>query len=349
MNIKDEYLPSLAVWELTLKCNLKCLHCGSSAGKPRPDELSTAEGVKLIRDLAEIGFRGVALMGGEPFLRRDWYTIGKEIKDLGMKLSIITNGNINPKNVLFKLVKLEIDSLSVGLDGATAKTHDHIRGVKGAFDKAKEFIHLSKKAGLPISIITTVHKLNFNELSAMRDFVLDLGVNWQVQEAIPIGRFPRNMALSEEEYYSLGLFVASTRKKYSSKNLVIGAPHNVGFNSQFIPELGPYSSWSGCWAGKMVLGIQSDGSIKGCLALSDEFVEGNIHDKSVIDIWNSPSSFRYSRAFNKKDIGENCRDCKYKMDCKGGCTTRSTSFTGISHNDPYCFYRIERKLRLNGR
>jgi len=343
---KYEYLPSITVWELTLQCNLDCIHCGSSAGNKRIDELSTAEGLSLCRDLYEIGSRGVALMGGEPFLHKDWYKISKEIKDIGMKLSIVTNGTINPELILSKLGKLEVDSLCVGLDGASAKTHDRIRGVKGAFDKTKEFILLSKKAQIPISIITTVHKQNFNELSAIRDIIIDWEVNWQVQDVIPMGRFPKKLALSKEEYYSLGLFIASTRKKYSSKNIVIDIPHNYGFNSKILPRSDLYPPWDGCWAGKTVLGIQSNGGIKGCLALPDEFIEGNIRNRSLIEIWNDSKSFMYSRTFDKSDIGENCSDCKYKIDCKGGCTTRSFSFTGKFHNDPFCLYRIEKELDL---
>ena len=346
MNKKNEYSPSLAVWELTLKCNLKCFHCGSSAGKKRLDELSTPEGLCLCRDLAEIGFRGVALMGGEPFLNKDWYKISKEIKDNGMKLSIVTNGTINPEKIVPKMVKLEVDSLSVGLDGATARTHENIRGVKGAFEKTIKFINLSKKAEININIITTVHKRNFNLLSAIRNLIIDLEVDWQVQDVVPMGRFPKKLALSKEEYYSLGLFIASIRKKYSSKDFIIDVPHNYGFNSQIFPRSYLYPPWNGCWAGKSVLGIQSNGGIKGCLALPDEFIEGNIRDRSVKDIWNDPNSFKYSRTFNENNIGDNCRNCKYRINCKGGCTTRSFSFTGKNHNDPYCVYRIEKELGL---
>ena len=76
--------PDITVWELTLECNLKCLHCGSSAGVKRADELTTKEALKLCHDLSDIGFKGIALMGGEVFLRKDWPIISKEIKDLGM-------------------------------------------------------------------------------------------------------------------------------------------------------------------------------------------------------------------------------------------------------------------------
>ena len=338
--------PDIAVWELTLECNLNCLHCGSSAGKKRPDELSTREAIRLCHDLSDIGFKGVALMGGEVFLRHDWQTISKEIKDLGMILSIITNGFFNAQEIVPKLKRLETDCVMVGLDGSSANSQDKIRGVKGSFEKAIAFIRAAKQAEITTSFITTVHALNFNELSKIRDLAIQEGVNWQIQEATPIGRFPKKLLLSEEEYYALGLFIRSTQKKYATKNLTIIGTHNFGFHSSVIPNLSSYPKWNGCYAGKTVLGIQSNGNIKGCLALSDEFIEGNIRNKSIIDIWNDPKAFAYNRRFEIKDLGENCKGCEFGKTCKGGCTTRSSSITGSPHNDPYCFYRFEKDKAL---
>lgn len=340
----QNFKPSLVVWEITLKCNLKCIHCGSSAGKARHNELTTEESLRLCQDIAELGFKGVTLFGGEPFLREDWSIIGKKIKDLGLKLSVVSNGFVNPQKIIPKLVNLEFDSVQVGLDGAFARTHDNIRNVSGSFDKAVGFLQSCKEAGLPSGFITTVSKMNFKELPIIKELVIENEVDWQVQEAIPIGRFPKEMILSEEEYYALGLFIASTRKDYSSMNIFVGGPHNLGFHSRYIPDLGSSKEWKGCWAGKMILGIQSDGCVKGCLALPDDFIEGNIRDKNLINIFNDPKSFEYNRRFDKDDLGENCKACEYGETCKGGCLTRSRVLTGFPRNDPYCFHRIEKRL-----
>ena len=80
MGKNSKYDPGLVVWEITLNCNLKCSHCGSSAGTPRDNELTTEEGLQLCNDLSELDFKGVTLFGGEPFLRNDWSIFGKEIK-----------------------------------------------------------------------------------------------------------------------------------------------------------------------------------------------------------------------------------------------------------------------------
>jgi len=338
MKKNQTYIPRQVVWELTLKCNLKCFHCGSSAGEARPDELSTKEGVKLIRDLAEINSKAICFMGGEPFLRKDWNTLGKEVKDLGIELLFISNGfNIN-NDIIDKLIKLQPYGVSVSLDGATAKTHDLIRGVGGSFKKVMEFISLSKKADLPTAVITTVNKLN------LKDFLLEKNIAWQIQTAAPEGRFPKKLTLSKEEFYSLGLFIASLHKKYSKKELPVVGAHCCGYYSKYIPHLGLSPQWGGCQAGITILSIKSNGDIIGCLSTPDEYIEGNIRDRSIIDIWNSSDAFIYNRKFKIDYLGENCRDCQYGEICKGGCMGMSTSLTAKPHNDPYCFYSIEKML-----
>ena len=333
--------PGVIVWELTLKCNLNCLHCGSTAGKARGDELSTKEAIKLCKDFAELGAHEVCLMGGEPLIRKDWYEIAKEIRDLGMKLSIISNGYTVNDDIIAKFIKLEPHVVSTSLDGAVAKTHDSIRGVSGSFDRVMKYLELCRKADLPTSAITTVSKINFKELPGIKDLLFDRFIAWQIQTASPIGRFPKDLVLSEEEFYALGLFIANLKQKYSSRQMPVIGAHCLGYYSNYIPELGILPEWQGCQAGISVLSIQSNGGVKGCLSTPDEYIEGNVRKRSIVDIWNDPNSFSYNRKFKKEDLGPNCKGCKYGENCKGGCMSMSTAYTGKPFNTPLCFYRIE--------
>ena len=320
---KQKYTPGQAVWETTLRCNLKCIHCGSSAGKARPNELSTKEAVQLCKDLSEINTQEVCLMGGEPFLREDWPIIAKQIKDLNMKLLFISNGyNIN-KDIISKLVKLDPHSVSTSLDGGIAETHDHIRGVKGSFDKVMEYISLSLEADLPSTVITTVSKLNFKELPKIRDFLLNKHIAWQIQVATPEGRFSKDYSLTKEEYYSVGLFIASIKKKYSPKELPVVGAHCFGYHSQYMPWLSLYPGWNGCQAGISILSIKSNGDVVGCLAIPNAKIEGNVREKKLKEIWNDPNAFAYNRKFKINELGENCIDCKliivfFKIEDGGG-------------------------------
>ena len=73
--IDRSWQPVYAVWEITLKCDLACRHCGSRAGRDRPDELTTAEALDLVAQMADLGVKEVTLIGGEAYLRDDWTEI----------------------------------------------------------------------------------------------------------------------------------------------------------------------------------------------------------------------------------------------------------------------------------
>ena len=78
--IDRELRPIYAVWEVTLRCDLACRHCGSRAGHARPDELTTEEALDLVRQLAELGVKEVTLIGGEAYLRPDWLAIIEAVR-----------------------------------------------------------------------------------------------------------------------------------------------------------------------------------------------------------------------------------------------------------------------------
>jgi radical SAM protein with 4Fe4S-binding SPASM domain len=332
------------VWELTLACNLNCIHCGSSAGRKREDELSLEESLRLCEDLKGIGCLGVALMGGEPFLHSHWDLIAQRVNELNMDLSIITNGWLGrDEKINQKLVELNPDCITVSLDGGEAEVHDMIRGVKGSFVRAIAALEKYVELGFPTTAITTVHKMNLNQLVKIRESLLETGIAWQIQMATPFGRLERKHVLSPEEYYSIALFIAATRKKYPKEVLVAGA-HDMGYYSSILPDL-QVKGWHGCQAGITTLGIQSNGNILGCLALGDNFVEGNIRTRPLNDIWYDDSSFSYARHVKRSDIGNDCRNCAYSSLCRGGCSSVSYAMTGTLHQDPYCLHNIEQKMK----
>ncbi len=98
--------------------------------------------------------------------------------------------------------------------------------------------------------------------------------------------------------------------------------------------------WKGCSAGISSCGITSDGHLKGCLSLPDTFREGSLREREFWDIWFDEKSFGYNRRFSPEKLGENCENCDFGEQCKGGCSVMSYAATGALHNDPYCFQRL---------
>lgn len=330
------------LFELTLHCNMKCIHCGSAAGNQRVEELSTQQWMNVCDQLTQLDCKQITLMGGEPLLRSDWYSIARHVRNHNINLTIMSNGFLINPNVIHQLRTLEPYVIAISLDGATPKTHDAIRGMPGSFERCIHSLKLLREANLPTTVVTTVHKRNLQDLKKMREFLLNKQIAWQIQMGTPFGRFPKTLTLSPEEFYAVAMFIAATRKQYSIKELPVTGAHCMGYRSSVLPNvmMGP---WKGCYAGMNVLGIQSDGGIKGCLTLPDEFIEGNVKDVNVVDLWNGENSFRYNRNFRKENLNGSCRVCKYGSSCRGGCLASSISFTGGINGDPYCLHLIERE------
>ena len=82
---KETFAPLYVVWELTLKCDLACRHCGSRAGKARQAELSMDEARDVVAQLAELGTRELAFIGGEAYLYPEWLAIVSAARDAGIR------------------------------------------------------------------------------------------------------------------------------------------------------------------------------------------------------------------------------------------------------------------------
>lgn len=91
--VDRQHRPRVAVWELTLRCNLSCIHCGSRAGKPRDDELSTDECLRLVDELADLSVLEVSLIGGEAHLHPGFLPILRALKARGIEVGVTTGGS----------------------------------------------------------------------------------------------------------------------------------------------------------------------------------------------------------------------------------------------------------------
>ncbi len=333
-----------AVWEITLSCNINCLHCGSNADiNQRPKELSTGEAFALIEQLAELNCKRIVLSGGEPFMRKDWSALAQRIISFGIKCNMISNGYIVNEDIIDLLQEVGISYLGFSLDGATAKTHDYIRGKEGVFDHLLWVFDRLKERGFKISAVSTIHKGNIAELDGIKKILLDHGIDvWQIQTANIRGRMPKEWAITDMDYYSIAKFIAENRTRY--KNIIhITEADCTGYYSKLTPFMG-IKHWKGCSAGISTIGIESDGSIKGCLSMQDAmYIEGNIREQSLKEIWTNPNNFKYNRRFELSDLGGICKDCKYGPICRGGCSEKSMSYTGQLHNSPFCLYDMEKK------
>jgi radical SAM protein with 4Fe4S-binding SPASM domain len=161
----------VVVWNCTRGCNLSCLHCYASARKQgSPDELSTAEAQKFIRELAEFGAPVILFSGGEPLMRADLFELAMLAKGLGMRVALSTNGTLIDRPTAAALKKIGFSEVGISLDGIGA-ANDHFRGQKGAFEAALNGIRNSIAENLRVSLRLTITRFNYREIPAILDLV----------------------------------------------------------------------------------------------------------------------------------------------------------------------------------
>lgn len=342
-----EGFPFIVGWELTLRCNLRCAHCGSSAGQPRPGELTTGEALEICEQFTDLLVQEVDFTGGEPLLRSDWPVIAERLVKLGIQLHVLTNGLDLTADTVAKMKAVGVSCAGVSLDGLEA-THDLIRNRKGSFAAVCRSIKLILGSGLPLNVITTVNAVNLAELPQLLELVRSLGARmWRLQPIIPMGRVRshRGLQIDGEGILQLGAFIRLHRPALGEQLRLICADGLEYVDDGDVNE----RPWRGCSAGISACGITSDGKVKGCLSLPDEVTEGDLRRRSLWDIWFDAGSFAYTRGFGPEKLGIHCRDCAKSADCKGGCSSSSYCSTGEFHNDSLCFYRAcEVKAGLGG-
>jgi radical SAM protein with 4Fe4S-binding SPASM domain len=334
--------PTLAccVWELTLHCNLRCLHCGATAGSARPDELTTAEALRVADELAALQACEVTLMGGEVFLRPDWLAVAEALRAGGVQLVVFTNGTLLTLERIAQLKALEPRTIGTSLDGGCATVHDGIRGVSGAFEKTLAAIDDLQAAGLRVGVITTLTRRNLYELPAIARLLAGRDIRWQVQAAGGGGeRLEHTDLLTPLEFYFAALFIARMRTAYPWAVLPVIGAHDFGYCSMRLPGLRvPGQVWAGCGAGRNTLGIQSDGSVKGCLSLPGDFVVGNVRERSLVELWEGDTFAAWRQPVTRRGF---CAECPHGEACEGGCTELAVTYSGQRGDNPMCFYRIE--------
>lgn len=345
---KRGFRPLSGVWELTLRCNMRCLHCGSRAGAARGDELSVDELLKLADDLAELGNRFITLSGGEPLLRREWPMVAKRLSSHGVTVNMISNGFAWRERQLDLARESGLRNVGFSVDG-DEEIHDRIRNKPGSFRRVMEAIDLCVSNRFPVSVVSHITYANMHRLDDMAQMLIDRGVRmWQVQTGFDAGNLSDHpeLILEPEALETIIPKVVELKQKHHG-TLRVDPADDMGYftdeDEVLRARAGASDYWLGCQAGLSVIGIEANGNIKGCLSMqSEDFVEGNVRQESLRDIWLKDGNFAYTRKFSVENLGGFCRTCAFNEFCRGGC-----SWNAYLHgkaegkfSNRYCLYQV---------
>ncbi len=349
----------VVVWNMTRRCNLKCVHCYAKAlevdGK---DDISTEQAKTMIDDLAQYGAPVMLFSGGEPLVRKDLVELAKHATSKGMRAVISTNGTLITKEKAKELKEVGLSYVGISLDGLE-DVHDHFRGVPGSFRKALEGIVNCQAEGLKVGVRFTINKRNAQEVPG----IFNLLKEYEVPRAcfyhlVYSGRgsdlIKEDLSHAETRKL-LDLIMDETRALFDAgigKEILTVDNHADGIylyerlkredpkRAAEVMELLQFNE--GNSTGRGIACISWDGSVH-----ADQFWRnhtfGNVLERPFSEIWDDPNIELLHKLKDKKPhVKGRCASCKYLKICGGNFRARAEAYyDDVWAEDPACYLTDE--------
>ena len=223
-----------------------------------------------------------------------------------------------------------------------------MRAAKGSFRSATAALGHLKRAGVTVTANTNWNRLNMGEAEALYEHLKAQGIaSWQVQITAPLGRAAdrADMILQPWDLVDLVPRLAALKRRGFEDGILMMPGNNLGYfgrEEALMRSTTPDGSdhFHGCLAGRFLMGIESDGSIKGCPSLqTSHYVGGNVLERPLRAIWDEAPELAFTRTRTVDDLWGFCRECPFADTCLGGCSFTAHSVLGRPGNNPYCHYR----------
>jgi AdoMet-dependent heme synthase len=344
--------PLIVIWEVTQACDLACYHCRASAQPKRhPLELSTMEGEKLLRDVADLHPPIFILTGGDPLKRPDIFYLVRRAIAHGLKPAMTPSATpLLTREAIADLKRAGLSRLAVSLDGSVPELHDAFRGVPGSFARTLEAIYWANQFDLPVQVNTSISRRNVNDLEniagLLRHFRLVL---WSAFFLVPTGRaqmddllsaeevedaFARLYRLSKEMPFKIKTTEAQHYRRYVIQQRVKargrrGVEIGDGDWEKNIPGLLPIND------GKGFVFVSHMGEVfpSGFLPVS----AGNMRKHSLSELYRHSPLFLALR--DSANLKGKCGACEFREVC-GGSRARAYALSGdMFAEEPNCVYQ----------
>ena len=352
----------VVVWNMTQRCNLRCLHCYSrSENIEYGNELRTEEGIELIDDLARFGVPVILFSGGEPLMRRDFPLLASHARERGMRVVLSTNGTLIDREMARVLREIDLSYVGVSLDGMR-ETNDRFRGVKGAFDAALRGIRNCQMEGIKVGLRFTINKKNVSDVPLIFDLLKEENIPrvcfYHLVYAGRGSKLVKEDLSHEESRRTLDLIMRRTRELHESgfpiESLTVDN-HCDGIyiylrllkedpeRAREVYELLQMNQGNSSGIG--IACVSWDGSVH-----ADQFWRhysfGNVRERKFSEIWRDTSDPLMAGLKNRKPLikahGDRCARCRWFDLCNGNLRVRAEAvYNDIWADDPACYLTEE--------
>lgn len=343
--------PFLVIWEVTQACDLACRHCRATAQPGRnPAELSTREGLDLLKQIRGFGEPLMVFTGGDPLKRPDLMELLRCSSELGLRTTVTPSATplLTPRAIR-DFQHAGVCRIALSVDAADAVTHDAFRGVDGSFALTMRGFEAARQIGLETQVNTTITRWNLQQLPAMAKLVEDTGARlWSVFFLVATGRAQESDDLSAEEYEDVFGFLYKLGQRVPFGIKTTEAPHYRRFVAQqkkasrpngkpgtMMPEAATViQRQAGIRDGKGMLFVSHTGEVfpSGFLPVS----AGNIRTLALADAYRTTPLFRVLR--DSDALGGKCGECNYRNLCGGSRARAFATHGDWMAEEPRCAY-----------
>ncbi len=330
-------IPFSIMFELSYRCNFRCLHCYVQGSHKDKKELNTREIFSILDQLKEMGVYDIGFTGGEPLLREDIFDILGYASKSGFKAGLLTNGYLINEKAIDKLKGVNVDKVEITFNAITPQVFDRITQIKGSSKRVKKAIELLKEKEIQTAIKSTCMQINKDEIAEVSRFARNLGILYTIDGEILPHRngsavYVNRYSIDSREYEDL------RRKVYPE--MFRGEGKRAKTKSRRRRE-----RMFNCGVGMASFSINPYGEMNFCMEI--DYPGCNILSQGAKVCWEKIKE-EVDRLNNIRDFV--CRDCDLLKHC-GWCPGRSFIETGSFNRCSEYFRKraVERKnLKVTG-
>ena len=345
----------VVVWNMTRRCNLKCIHCYAQAKDfAFENELTTAQGKALIDDLAAYGAPVMLFSGGEPLMRPDLVELAAYAVQKGLRAVISTNGTLISAQKAREFKAIGLSYVGISLDGME-KIHDRFRAVKGAFGAALDGVRNTQAAGIKVGLRFTINRFNVGDIDPVFDLLEEMDIPricfYHLVYAGRGSKLVEDDLSDADTRRAVDLIMARTKDLHDrgkpTEVLTVDNHADGPYLYMRLKREDPRRAQEVLELLQMNEGNSSGRGI-GCVSwdgevYADQFWRhhsfGNIKDRPFSDIWTDLSEPLMKRLKDKKKyVTGRCATCRWLDICAGNFRVRAEAvYDDVWAPDPACY------------
>ena len=324
------FRPSI-YWYISFRCNLACAHCSvsSSPWVDTSEDLTTADAMRVVEQMAELNVGTALLSGGEFMLRPDACEIIGALGARGISCALETNGITLGKpfvDLARELQQRKLLNIGISLDGGTRESHERLRGPH-SFERTVRTLRMLRDEGIKYNVQAVMNQSNIETVPQLFDLAESLlpALDYLMFAFLnPVGRgieLVQEIGLRPADYHRICELVKQGLDRTRVKAIVKTPPATLPprylglvFNHErTLPAVSCQFP---------LLGVLPNGDITICAVSRDnqDLYFGNIRSDRLKDIWTrTRMSMLRSRYVAADDLHGICADCIFKRICKGSC------------------------------